>query len=441
MASYALRRWLVVDRCSSLAASLALQTLLSVVPSVGVILLFIGLLDPSFGERFVSLVAHALGPDPVRAEQMSNALLSLAGNVSIDALGRWGLIVVVVLAFTLFWTLEQTVNEIWRVSRARNLVAKFTIFYTLASLGPVVMFYSFAQPLLAQVGSWAITPMITSGIALILLNRFLPNQTVRWGAAVIGGLLAAVLFEFGKFAFGRYLSLVAIHTYEGLYGSLAILPVFVVWAYLSWMIVLLGVEATFVIHHIGSVAQQGYVHPTQQIDRHMVASPGRIAARLLLAIADNYDRRVELDAAAPPNHESRTVGLTVDALAERFDVSLMALVAITDKLEHAGLIVSLGGDQGYVPGRPLEQIELGSVLTLFDGDLRKVRADTLTELFDEFDAQQRSRIGALSFRDLTELEARRRLGSDGRRTVLRRPHAEAAAGGASPSEVDRSNLQ
>ncbi|MFV8755822.1 YhjD/YihY/BrkB family envelope integrity protein [Nannocystaceae bacterium ST9] len=423
LASYTLRRWLVVDRCTSLSANLALQTMLSVVPSVGVILFFIGLLDPSFGERFVGLIAHALGPDSVRADQMAEALLALASNVSVDGLGRWGLIIVVVLAFTLFWTLERTVNEIWRVTRARKLIAKFTIFYTLASLGPIVVFYSLAQPLLAQVGSWAITPMVTSGLALILLNRFLPNQTVRWRAAVIGGVISAVLFEFGKFAFGRYLSLVAIHTYEGLYGSLAILPVFLVWAYLSWMIVLLGAEASFVVHHMGAVAQQGYVHPTQQINRHMLAAPGRIASRLLLAIADNYDRRVELDAATPGEAEPRPVGLTVDALAERFDVALIALVAITDRLEHAGLIVALGGDQGYVPGRPLEQIDLASVLGLFDADARKVRADTLTELFEEFDEQQRSRIAALSFRDLVQLEARRRAGHDGRRTLIRRPHS------------------
>lgn len=427
LASYTLRRWLVVDRCSVLAASLALQTMLSVVPTVGVILFFIGLLDPSFGERFIALVARALGPDEVRANQMSAALLELAGNVSIEALGRWGLVIVVVLAFTLFWTLEKTINGIWRVTRPRKLVAKFTIFYTLASLGPIVMFYSFAQPLLAQVGSWAITPMVTSAIGLVLLNRFLPNQTVRWRAAALGGVISAVLFEFGKFAFGRYLSLVAINTYEGLYGSLAILPVFVIWAYLSWMIVLLGAETAFVIHHAGAVAQQGYVHPTQQIDRHMLASPGRISARVLLAIADNYERRVELDAAN--RGEPRAIGLTLDVLAERFDVALVALVAITDRLEHAGLIVPLGADQGYVPGRPLEQILLLDVLGIFEGDVRKARADVLTGLFEEFDGQQRERIGTLSFRDLVQLEARRRSGHVGQRTSLRRSAHDATSDG------------
>lgn len=393
--------------------------MLSVVPTVGVILFFIGLLDPSFGERFIGLVARALGPDPTRAQQMSEALLGLAGNVSIEALGRWGLVIVVVLAFTLFWTLEKTINEIWRVTRPRNLVAKFTIFYTLASLGPIVMFYSFAQPLLAQVGSWAVTPMITSALGLVLLNRFLPNQRVRWRAAALGGVISAILFEFGKFAFGRYLSLVAINTYEGLYGSLAILPVFVVWAYLSWMIVLLGAETSFVVHHMGAVAQQGYVHPSQQIDRHMLASPGRIAARVLLAIADNYERRVELDAGAVAG-EPRPVGLILDVLAERFDVALVALVAITDRLEHAGLIVALGNDQGYVPGRPLDQIQLLAVLGIFEGDVRKARADALTAIFEEFDDQQRTRIGTLSFRDLVQLEARRRAGHTGQRTPIRR---------------------
>jgi len=162
-----------------------------------------------------------------------------------------------------------------------------------------------------------------------------------------------------------------------------------------------------------------------------MASPGRSAARVMLAIADNYDRRVELDA-AKAGAEPRAVGLTIDALAERFDVSLIALVAIADHLEHAGLIVSLGGDQGYVPGRPLEQIDLGEVLGLFDGDVRKIRADTLTELFEEFDEQQRLRVAALSFRDLIQLESRRRAGHDGRRTLVRRPNANPSL----PTELD-----
>ncbi|PRQ07134.1 YhjD/YihY/BrkB family envelope integrity protein [Enhygromyxa salina] len=415
LAVYTIRRWLFADRCSALASSLALQTLLSVVPSVGVVLFFIGKLDPSFGTQFVQQIAYALGPDMDRAGELADGLVSLASGVNIQELGRWGLLVVIVLAFLLFSTLEKTVNEIWRVSRSRTLVAKFTMFYTLASLGPIVVFYSLAQPVLSRIGSLAITPVVTSGIGLILLNRFLPNQTVRWRAAAIGGLLSAALFEFGKIAFGRYLSMVAIHTYEGIYGSLAILPVFVVWAYLSWMIVLLGTEITFVVHHLSSVAREGYVQPNYRVQRRLLPSPGRTAARLLLAIADNYDRRSEtMRLSTDPDEEAEntvSLGMTVDALNERFDIGLAPIVAITDQLERAGLIVALGNDQGYVPGLPLEQITLAMILHMFDGGgMKSARADVLTEQFAALDEQQQKRIGDLHFRELIDMERARREG-------------------------------
>lgn len=425
---YTIRRWLFTDRCSSLASGLALQTLLSVVPTLGVALFFIGRLDPAFGGQFVTQVAFALGPETERAGELADALVGLANGVKLDELGRWGLLVVVVLAFLLFSTLEKTINEIWRVSRSRALIAKFTMFYTLASLGPIIVFYSLAQPVLSRIGSWAITPVITSSIGLILLNRFLPNQTVRWRPAIIGGLISAALFEFGKIAFGQYLSMVALHTYEGIYGSLAILPVFVVWAYMSWMIVLLGTETTFVLHHMSSVAREGYVQPSYRVQRQLLPAPGRTAARLLLAIADNYDRAAELAKAAPKPEELdigaskiRRVGLNVDDLNERFDIGLAPIVAVADRLEREGLVVSLGNDNGYVPGRPLEQIPVAEVIHMFDGgDMKAARSDTLATVFEELDEAQNRRLGDLDFRQLVAMERARREGKPIDRQRLRR---------------------
>ena len=422
---YTVRRWLVTDRCFALASSLALQMLLSVVPTVGVLLFFIGKLDSDFGKTFIEQIAYTLGPDTERAGEFADALVNLAVGVDLQALGRWGLLVIVVLAFSLFSTLEKTVNEIWRVSRSRTLIAKFTMFYTLASLGPIVVFYSLAQPVLSRLGSLAITPVITSSVGLILLNRFLPNQRVRWKAAIIGGLLSAALFEFGKLAFGQYLTLVSMHTYEGIYGSLAILPVFVVWAYLSWLIVLLGAETAFVVHHLSSVAREGYVQPSHRVQRRLLPAPGRTAARLLLAIADNYDRRLAEGPPPPVDSEfgsqTRRIGMTADDLNERFDIGLAPIVSITDQLEAEGLIVELGNDQGYVPGRPLDQIDLGTVLHMFDGgDMKAARADSLAELFVELDELQNRRVGELDYRELIEVERQRRTGTTAKRRATAR---------------------
>lgn len=412
---YTVRRWLFTDRCSALAASLTLQTLLSVVPTIGTVLFFLSKLDPSFGTQFVEQIAYAVGPDVERSRALADALVSLALGVNIEQLGRWGLLVVVVLAFLLFSTLEKTINQIWRVSRSRTLIAKFTMFYTLASLGPIIVFYSLAQPILARIGSLAITPFVTTGIGLILLNRFLPNQTVRWRAAVVGGLLSAVLFEIGKIAFGRYLSLIAISTYEGIYGSLAILPVFIVWAYLSWMILLLGTETTFVVHHRSVVAREGYVQPNYRVQRRMLPSPGRTAARLLLAIADNYDRRADMPASDEGRDDdtavSQSIGMTVEALNERFDIGLAPIVALTDQLERAGLIVALGNDQGYIPARPLQKIALAPTLHMFDGgDMQAARADVLANLFVELDEVIERKVDGLDYRELVDMERAQRDG-------------------------------
>ncbi len=404
LAVYTIRRWLIGDRCSVLAASLTVQTLLSVVPTIGVLLFFIGLLDPAFGTEFVSQISHALAPDSSRAEEMAGALVELATNVRIEELGRWGLIVVIVLAFMLFSTLEHTINEIWRVSRKRNLISKFTMFYTLASLGPIVVFYSLAQPLLAEVAAWVVTPLVTSSVGLTLLYRFLPNQTVRWWAAMFGGLVAAILFEVGKFGFGRYLSLIAMSTYEGLYGSLAIMPVFVVWAYFSWMIVLLGAEVTFVVHNAGAAASAGYMLPSQ-VEKTLLGSPGRVAARLLLAIAEHQHRNAESTSPSHPSHPARSPGLTLEEIDARFDVPLSLIHLILDQLEETGFVCTLNNDKGYVVARPFEHVMIAEVLELFDGKDRSV--DTLDQLFAELDEHQRQRLGELTLRDCVEREIER----------------------------------
>ncbi len=398
---YTVRRWLAVDRCSGLAASLALETLLSVVPMAGVLLFFIRRLDPEWGREFLARIALTLVPEAGRAEDLTARIIDLGDNVSIDDLGPWGFLAVIVIAFVLFSTLERTMNEIWRVSRRRNIVAKFTMFYTLASLAPVVLFYSLAQPLLGDLtDALLVTPLVSTGIGLTLLNRFMPNTAVRWGAAAGGGLLSAALFETSKWGFGKYLSLVAIHTYEGVYGALAILPVFLVWSYLTWMIVLLGVELAFVLHHIPTVAREGYVHPRHRDETRLQAAPGRTAARLLLAICDNFVHR--------------EAGTTMDALNARFQLGLSRVVTLIDRLEEAGFVVALQGDGGYVPARPPDQISLQSVLHMFDsGDLEFARDDALATLYDELDGLTRDRIGQLTFRDLVEHELGRRSETEG----------------------------
>jgi membrane protein len=392
---YTIRRW-IGDGCPNLASSLALQTLLSIVPLVGVVLFFVRMLDPEVGSQFVIRLANALSPRAGTSQEFTDMVLELGSRVSVSQLGAVGFLAVIVLAYLLFSTLERTFNRIWGVSSRRRTVAKFTTFYALASLFPVLVFYSLAQPVLSDVThAFLVTPILTTSLGFVLLNRMMPRQRVRWRAALAGGVFSAVAFELTKIGFGEYLSNVAMRTYEGVYGSLAVLPVFVIWTYLSWMVVLLGAELTFAIHNLGAISESGWVQSTDRAKDAPQATPGRGGARIMLAICDNFDRR--------------ELGTSVERLHQRYKMRLGDIVALLDALEDRGFIVPVAGSAtGYVPARPLDRIRVADVLHMFDADLRMGRGDALADRFAALDAFAEETIGELTFLDLVRSERTRR---------------------------------
>ena len=397
---YTLRRW-NGDGCPSLASSLALQTLLSVVPLAGVLLSVLRLIDPDLGREFLGRLLATLSPASAsRTREFTNTLFELGNNISVAQIGVWGFAAVVLLAYFLFATMERTFNRIWQNSRRRRAITKFTTFYTLATLFPVVIFYSLAQPVLEPITSrFLVTPVITTALGLILINRLMPRQDVRWSAALLGGAGSAMLFELSKYGFERYLGLVAMQTYEGIYGSLAILPVFAIWSYVSWMIVLIGAEVTYVAHHLEAVTREGFVPTAHQRADRPYAAPGRTAARLLLAICDQYDHRGS--------------GLSVESLDERFQLGLARTGRLVDLLESGGFILPLAGeDGGWVPSRPLDKIYVREVLAFFDDDISDGRNDGLTELFELLDAHAVRSVGDLDFYALVSRERSRRAETD-----------------------------
>ena len=330
-------------------------------------------------------------PDPERAANIADWITKSAANVTVPQLGVAGFLIALATASLLFGTLERTANQIWGVTRQRSPVAKFTMFYTIATLGPLIIIYSVAQPIVTRVAeqTFVPTPVLTTGLGLTLLNRFVPATHVRWPAALAGGVVSALLFEVGKWGFGHYLA--AVTTYEGIYGSLSLMPVFTVWTYVSWMIVLLGVELAFVAQHLEVVRSEGYVNPTLRRDTTRVVSTARIAARVLLAVCDHYDRHSK--------------GLRLADLEDRYQVGLSRLIDITNRLEEAKLLLETADEEScFVPARPLDLLLVRDVVALFDaGDIDNARKDErLSAIFADVDAFQARSIGSLNYQELVE---------------------------------------
>lgn len=415
IAAYTLRRWLIEDRGTALAASLALQTLLSVVPIAGLLLTGISVLGDESANEVFEDIAHLLIPDPERAHRLTEAILGLAHNISVERLGVWGFLTALVVASLVFTTLEKTVNAIWRISRRRSPVGRFTMFYTLATLGPLVVFYSLAQPIFTAIDrmSLAFTPILTTALGLVLLNRFMPATQVRWKPAVIGGVASALLFEVGKRGFASYVSLIS--NYESVYGSLALLPVFVIWTYYSWLLVLLGVELAYVVQHLAVVVHDGYVHPSARRGATGDVGSGRIAARLMLAICDHFDRR----------HS----GSTLPQLEARYQIGLARIANLVERLEAAGYLIETNAEEAsYIPARPFDQIRVRDILGLFEGgDVPGVRqGDPLSDLYHRLDVLGDEVLGDLTYHDII-VRARRE-----RREAYPAPEPPAPAGAPGP---------
>lgn len=169
-----------------------------------------------------------------------------------------GSMILVLIAIMLMATIDNAFNRIWLVRNKRSPVARLLVYWAVLTMGPLLIgvglastSYLLSLPVVADVDttlnlksnllSWL--PFLTTSIAFTLLYILVPNCHVPKRHAVTGGVICAVLFEFAKYGFGIYVK--EMPSYENIYGAVAIIPLFLIWIYVSWMIVLFGAHITF----------------------------------------------------------------------------------------------------------------------------------------------------------------------------------------------------
>ena len=173
----------------------------------------------------------------------------------VSKLSVWGVVFLVATALLMMITIEHSMNKIWRTHRARSGVDALLLYWAILSLAPIflglsitITSYLAALPFQDHHAPLILVRTTSYLLSLIAFTAFyiiVPNCKVKFKDALIGGLVTTILFETAKQLFGLYLS--KFHYYELLYGAFAIIPVFFVWVYWVWVIILLGAEVSYVL--------------------------------------------------------------------------------------------------------------------------------------------------------------------------------------------------
>jgi membrane protein len=249
-ARYALRRFRD-DRCLSAAASLSYTSLLALVP-LGAISFAVLAAFPVFGGVREDIQKYIFANFlPAAGEAVQKYFdLYVANTGRLTAVGIVGLAVTSVLLLN---TIENAMNLIFRVKQTRPLVPRLMMFWAVLTLGPLLLGASLSlSTYIYAMSEWAgadaftgIGGAVTRGLptvlavaALVVFYVVIPNRPVRVRDALAGAVVAALLFLGLRKGFALYLA--AGTTYHTLYGTLATVPIFLVWMYLTWSVVLLG---------------------------------------------------------------------------------------------------------------------------------------------------------------------------------------------------------
>ena len=236
-------------RMAQVAGSLTFTTTLAIVPLFAVALALFSAF-PLFVEFRGAVENAVLKALP---GQISETVLGYINEFALKAtrLTAFGLIFLTVTAIAMMVTFDRVINDIWRVKNQRSLMQRVLIYWAILTLGPLLIgasltassyVWSMSGDAVTQLprtirGALDYAPVIINGFAYAALFVYVPYRSVAWRDALIGGFIAALLAEIFKHAFGEFVSR---GTTASIYGAFAALPLFLIWIYLSWYVVLFG---------------------------------------------------------------------------------------------------------------------------------------------------------------------------------------------------------
>ncbi|MEW5773333.1 MAG: YhjD/YihY/BrkB family envelope integrity protein [Thermodesulfobacteriota bacterium] len=346
------------DQCLVRAAALAFSTTLAVVPFLAVAFS----IAKGFGFQNSAFTRGLLFQLTAGNKDAVSAIVGYINNTSVKTLGAVGLLFLFVTVVSLLAVIEKTFNTIWGVKAGRGAWRRLSDFMAVILACPLL--FIVAVSLTATLQSSAVMqtvrevelvsalyisllkalPWLATLTGLFFIYAFIPNTKVRPGAALAGAVAAGLLWQLSLAALIRYQTFFAVN-YNAIYGSLAQVPLFLVWMYLSWAIILFGAEVSFSAQHRETFAQEARAAAYSFEDRH------KLAALALGLMTRSF-------VAGGP-------ALSNDELAQRLGAPVKLVNEVLYMLAAAGVAAKLDapGAEAFTLARPPQAVRLLDVLS------------------------------------------------------------------------------
>jgi len=352
---------LIRNNCLLQASALTFISLMSLVP----LLAFVFSVAKGLNAQEILLrsIADHLTAMPAQIRSFIQQIFDLVDSTDFTALGIIGL-------FILFWsiikvlgTIEKTFNAIWGVEKHRPLIRKLSDYLLVMLIGPLIIMLSSALiamvfsgrfiVLLEQVmGRFFILYHLALGFSGVLgiiitfafLYGYLPNTKVRFLSAVGGGIVAGVIWYGTQLVYIKFQ--ISVTSYNAIYGAFATLPIFLIWLYLDWIILLLGAEFSFAIQNYKTYT------PESALTNISFSTRLRLASMIVGEICEHF--------------EQGKGGWHLESFQERNYLPVRLIKGILCVLRENKVILEVE-DGGFVPGEEPANLNLKKVYSCVGG--------------------------------------------------------------------------
>ena len=338
------------------AMALAFKTLLSLAPLLAVIFSIL----KGFGvhNRMEPMLAEALAPLGEKGQEITVHLIGFVDKMKVGALGSVGLVTLFITVLSLMGTIEEAFNRIWRVKSPRKITRKFSDYLSVILVGPVLVFaaltitatmqsITFAQKLvsLEPFGTMILillklVPYLTLWGAFTFVYVFVPNTRVKLKSALLGGLVAALLWQSVGWGFAVFVA--SSTRYYAIYSSFAILLLFLLWLHIGWVIVLLGAQVAYAHQHIR------FYQGERELLAQSPAGREKLALQMMFLVGRNFYYGLD--------------PLSVSELAAELHLPAGLVKDFMETFHQTKLVLPLAEEETFVLGRDPETIGIKEIL-------------------------------------------------------------------------------